>query len=862
MFKRFFDPMRRYRQRVEAIGAYEHTYADFSLDALRQESVHLGESVRSGQQSLDDALPQAFALVREAAKRTLGQRHFDVQLMGGMVIAQGAIAEMSTGEGKTLAATAPAYLHALTKKGVHVITVNDYLAQRDAVWMGQIYHALGMSTSCIIHDHAFMYDPSWTIAPEGDVLIDEERDTTGSFRVQKEFLKPVSRKEAYQADIVYGTNHEFGFDYLRDNLAYSVSGQVQRGHYFAIIDEVDSILIDEARTPLIISAPDTQAGEYYKIFARLVGGLSRDSDYVVDEKARSVQITDAGIAAIEKALSIENIYDTQHARLVHYLDESLKAKALFSRDRHYVIKNGEVIIVDEFTGRLMPGRRYSGGLHQAIEAKEGVAIKEESKTYAQITIQNYFRLYEKISGMTGTAATSSEEFHKVYHLDVVTIPTNKPRQRTDRPDLIFKNKEVKYDQIVRVVKERALRGQPVLIGTTSIDENELLSAQLLHAGVSHEILNAKNHEREGEIIAQAGRPGAVTLATNMAGRGVDIVLGGNPIDMIKAEHVKQCGGLFVLGTQRNEARRIDNQLRGRAGRQGDPGETQFFLSLEDDLMRIFGGERVQSLMTRLNMPDDVPIESGIVLRVVEEAQKKVEGLNFDARRHLLEYDDVLNKQRSAVYRRRQHMLERIEMGESAEVLRDITLETLSRFVVAWESGIHSDNDQQEHVLSFDLARFCSDSGLSINEEALNEEVISLLRAKQKLPNVIEEQIVTVVGDATIGARILSAFDMFWVNHLDSLEALMESVRMRAYGQKDPLVEYKRESYGLFKDLIANAQMWVFTNVFRGTQINTNKTQMSANKTGASGVVGNGQHVGRNDPCPCGSGKKYKKCHGK
>lgn len=478
--------------------------------------------------------------------------------------------------------------------------------------------------------------------------------------------------------------------------------------------------------------------------------------------------------------------------------------------------------------------------------------------------------------MTGTAATSSEEFHKVYHLEVVTIPTNKPRQRTDQPDLIFKNKEVKYDQIVRIVKERSLKGQPVLIGTTSIDENELLSARLLHAGVSHEILNAKNHEREGEIIAQAGRPGAVTLATNMAGRGVDIVLGGNPIDMIKAEQVKQCGGLFVLGTQRNEARRIDNQLRGRAGRQGDPGETQFFLSLEDDLMRIFGGERVQSLMTRLNMPDDMPIESGLVLRVVEEAQKKVEGLNFDARRHLLEYDDVLNKQRSAVYRRRQHMLERIEMGESAEVLKDITLETLSRFVVAWESDIHSDGNQQEHALSFDLARFCSDSGLSINEEALNEEVVSLLRAKQKLPNVIEEQIVTVVGDATIGARILSAFDMFWVNHLDSLEALMESVRMRAYGQKDPLVEYKRESYGLFKDLIANAQMWVFANVFRQTRINTNKTQIHTDKEGVNPLIsldagatktrtsGNdsGQHIGRNDPCPCGSGKKYKKCHGR
>lgn len=874
MFNRFFSPTRRYRQRLLAIGALESSYSTFSLDQLRQVSAELKDALRSQRRSLEEILPSAFALVREVASRTLKQRHFDAQLIGGMVIAQGAIAEMSTGEGKTLAATAPAYLHALTEKGVHVITVNDYLAQRDAVWMGQIYHTLGMSTACIIHDQAFIYDPLWTITPNGDDLIDQERDATGSFRVQKEYLRPISRKEAYLADIVYGTNHEFGFDYLRDNLSHSRAHQVQRGHYFAIIDEVDSILIDEARTPLIISAPDTQAGEYYKLFSRLVGFLVKDVDYLVDEKNRSVQITDSGIAAIEKSLSIDNLYDAQYSRMVHYLDESLKARALFSRDRNYVVKNGEVIIVDEFTGRLMPGRRYSGGLHQAIEAKEGVAIQEESKTYAQITIQNYFRLYEKISGMTGTAATSSEEFQKVYNLEVIVVPTNKPRQRVDRQDLIFKNKEIKYEQIVRIVKEKSEKGQPVLIGTTSIDENEYLSAKLFHAGVSHEKLNAKNHEREGEIIAQAGRPGAVTLATNMAGRGVDIVLGGHPIDVIVADEVKKSGGLFVLGTQRNEARRIDNQLRGRAGRQGDPGETQFFLSLEDDLMRIFGGDRVKSLMTRLNMPDDMPIESKIVLRILEEAQKKVEGLNFDARRHLLEYDDVLNKQRSAVYRRRQHMLERVEAGESKKLLSDITASVLSRFIALSGASNVSESHSTESSLSEKLAQFCSSCGISVDSSVFSDDVISSLSSEQELPRQIVDIIERTSQDSSSGSKILSVFDMFWVNHLENLEALMESVRMRAYGQKDPLVEYKRESYQLFKDLIAHAEEWVFSNVFRETRVDANRTQIHTDKTGvglstaleAGGdkkqtSADSGQHIGRNNPCPCGSGKKYKKCHG-
>jgi preprotein translocase subunit SecA len=704
LFERIFSPLKKYGKRVELINAAESGVVNLSGEELKKRSADLKERIRKGELSLEDALVDAFTLVRETAKRNLGQRHYDVQLIGGIALFEGKISEMATGEGKTLAATAPAYLHGLTGKGVHVITVNDYLAQRDAVWMGQIYDALGLSVSCLVHDAAYLYDPQWHIKEEGEGMIDSERDETGSFRVQKEYLRPISRKEAYLADIVYGTNHEFGFDYLRDNLAYSSSQQVQRKPYFAIIDEVDSILIDEARTPLIISAPDTQAAEYYKLFARIVQTLERDKDYIVDEKAKSVQITDEGIARVEKVLNIDNLYDSQNLRLVHYLEESLKARALFSKDRHYVVKNGEIIIVDEFTGRLMFGRRYSGGLHQAIEAKESVNVQEEQKTFAQITIQNYFRLYEKVSGMTGTAVTSSEEFNKVYGLEVVTVPTNKPSVRKDHPDLIYKDKEAKYRAIVKEVKERSQKGQPVLIGTTSIDENQLLSSYFSNAGIAHEVLNAKNHEREGEIIAQAGRMSAATLATNMAGRGVDIILGGNPPSIEAAQKIKDFGGLFVLGTQRNDARRIDNQLRGRSGRQGDPGETKFFLSLEDDLLRIFGGERIKSLMTSLRLPEDQPIESGVVAKVINEAQKKVEGMNFDAREHLLQYDTVLNKQRQTVYKRRQNTLEKVERGETKEVLEEIVVNTLSRAVLQMERmNIESGDNKESPLLNYLLA---------------------------------------------------------------------------------------------------------------------------------------------------------------
>ncbi|MEK7193865.1 MAG: preprotein translocase subunit SecA [Patescibacteria group bacterium] len=778
--KKFFGKY-NFEPLIKKINSIEPALEKLTVEKLGLESEELKKRVQNGA-GPDEVLAEAFALAREAARRTLGQRHFDVQLVGGIVLHQGKIAEMLTGEGKTLAATAPAYLNALTGKGVHIITVNDYLARRDTVWMGQIYNALGVSVGCLTHEAAYLYDPTYTDEK------DKERDVLGGFKVVQDYLRPVSRKEAYLADITYGTNHEFGFDYLRDNLAYDLKDQVQRGNHYAIIDEVDSILIDEARTPLIIAAPDAESSEFYRIFSRVVSQLKKEDDYLVDEKLKSVSITDEGINKVENILKIKDLYSPQTLRLVHYLEESLKAKALFHRDKNYVVKNGEIIIVDEFTGRLMHGRRYSGGLHQAIEAKEGVAVKQESRTYASITIQNYFRLYEKISGMTGTAQTSAEEFHKVYNLEVISISPNKPMIRRDLSDLIYKNSEAKYRSVIDEIKKRHSLGQPILIGTASIEHNELLSKLLKQVGVPHEVLNAKNHEREGEIIAQAGKLGAVTVATNMAGRGVDIIFGGNPPLADEAQKVREVGGLFVLGTERHEARRIDNQLRGRSGRQGDPGESQFFLSLEDDLLRIFGGERIKSLMESFNLPEDQPIESRLVSKVVNEAQKKVEGFNFDARKHLLEYDDVLNKQRTAIYKKRQELLE------------------------------------------------------------------------QKTP-----------------AQILAMLDMLWMNNLESMEVLRESVRLRAYGQHDPLVEYRRESSILFKEMMAGFDKWLEENKERladsvqrigegetKTQDSQQKIAPNANRS----TLYADKKIGRNAPCPCGAkhpdGRpvKYKHCHGK
>ncbi|MBI5816874.1 MAG: preprotein translocase subunit SecA, partial [Candidatus Yonathbacteria bacterium] len=648
---------------VEDINALEESTHALSDDELAKKTLSFKEQLKEGK-SLDDILPHAFAAVREASRRTLGQRHYDVQLMGGIALHQGKISEMMTGEGKTLVATLPAYLNALTGKGVHVVTVNDYLSRRDAVWMGQIYSFLGLSVSVINHDSSFIYDPNHKD-------LDPKRDEVGAFKVLHEFLRPCTRRQAYEADITYGTNNEFGFDYLRDNIAYTEQDIAQRNYHYAIVDEIDSILIDEARTPLIISAPYADSEDLYGTFARIANALKVEDDYTVDEKLKAITLTDAGINKAEKTLGIDNIYTDKGVKYVHHLETAVRAKALFQKDKEYVVRDGEVMIVDEFTGRLQPGRRWSEGLHQAIEAKEGVAVQKESRTYASITFQNYFRLYEKLAGMTGTARTSSEEFFKVYSLEVVSVPSNKPMSRIDREDLIFQTEQGKFKAIAKKVKELNDKGQPVLIGTVSIEKNELLSAYLSKEGVKHEMLNAKNHEREGEIIAQAGKKGGVVIATNMAGRGVDIKLGGNPSTQEKYEEIKNLGGLFVLGTERHEARRIDNQLRGRAGRQGDPGETQFFVSLEDSLMRVFASDTIKKMMGRFGIPEDQPIENRLITRSLESAQEKIEGFHFDARKHVLQYDDIMNQQRKYTYGVRRALL----LGNNTDVdtfLEEIT----------------------------------------------------------------------------------------------------------------------------------------------------------------------------------------------
>ena len=837
------------QEKVGAVSDLEPEIKQLTSGALLERSLELKKRATAGE-SLDDILVAAFALVREAAQRTLGQRPFDVQLLGGMALHRGAVAEMMTGEGKTLAAVAPTYLNALAGKGVHVVTVNEYLARRDAVWMGQIYRALGLTVACIVPGAAFMYDPEWKIPEDAEKLAEKEVDTTGSFLVQQDFLRPITRREAYAADITYGTNHEFGFDYLRDNLAYSIEGQVQRGHYYAIIDEVDSILIDEARTPLIIAAPDSQSSDFYKTFARVAANLVKDDDYEVDEKRKSVAVTDAGVEKVEKIIGVQNIYAPEHIRLVHYLEESVKAHALFTRDKDYVVKNDEVIIVDEFTGRLLLGRRYQAGLHQAIEAKEGVRIKEESRTYGKVSIQNYFRMYDKIAGMTGTAQTSAEEFYKVYELEVESIPPNRPLARKDQNDLIYKNVPAKIQAIVNDVRERQKKGQPILLGTTSIAKNELISAALSQANIKHEVLNAKNNEREGAIIAQAGRPGAVTVATNVAGRGVDILLGGNPPDPAESETVRALGGLHVIGTDRHEARRIDNQLRGRAGRQGDPGSSQFFLSLEDDLLRVFGGDRIKGLMERFDLPEDQPIEFGMVTKAVAQAQEKVEGANFDLRKHLLDYDDVLNKQRSAIYKERQAFLGMMNKEEIATVIAEAALAHYDA-ALAPQPG----DDVQKTFADAQIAD------------------VSTLTTDEAFRKAIETKSAAVAENPLAKNQLLGILDMLWMTNLEDLEALQESVGLRAYGQRDPLVEYRQEASRLFKAFWGNFNAWIFMNIFKlangaasaasaGGQGTMPMPPMVQGQASGGHVAGDGTgaaKTGRNEPCPCGSGKKYKKC---
>jgi preprotein translocase subunit SecA len=728
---------------VEKINNLEPAISALSDTDLKGKTDFFKAELASGK-TPEDILPEAFAVVREASKRTLGQRHFDVQLIGGMIMNSGGIAEMRTGEGKTLVATLPAYLNALTGKGVHVVTVNDYLSRRDAVWMGQIYSMLGLSVGVINHDASFLYDP-------GHKELDHMRDEVASFKVVHEFLRPVSRHEAYMADITYGTNNEFGFDYLRDNIEYDIKNLRQREFNYAIVDEIDSILIDEARTPLIISAPTIESENLYVTFARIANQLEEGKDYEIDEKFHATTLTDDGISKAEKLLGIENIYTEKGIKYVHHLETAARAKALYKKEKEYVVRDGEVVIVDEFTGRLQPGRRWSEGLHQAIEAKEGVAIQKESRTYASITFQNYFRLYKKLSGMTGTAVTSKEEFFKVYRLDTVSVPTNKPMVRDDKNDLIFQTEQGKFKAVARTVKELHKKGQPVLVGTVSIEKNELLSEFLKREGIPHQVLNAKNHEKEGEIIALAGKKSGVTIATNMAGRGVDIKLGGPEASDAERQEIRTLGGLFVLGTERHEARRIDNQLRGRSGRQGDPGETQFFVSLEDSLMRVFASDIIKRMMGRIGLAEDEPIENRIITRSLESAQTKIEGLHFDSRKHTLEYDDVLNYQRKIIYERRRKVL----MGEGEE------LKSVLDEIMAFE---HADEATQK-----------------------------LIEDKKQMLG--EQEFYT-----TLRRMLLQTIDMHWIDHLEVMEYLRSSVNLRAYGQRDPLVEYKKEGLRLFKEM--------------------------------------------------------------
>lgn len=858
---------------VREINAREEEFQKLSNEEFKGKTAFFKGRLENGE-TLDDILPDAFAAVREASRRALGMRHFDVQLIGGIVLHKGTIAEMKTGEGKTLVATLPLYLNALAGKGVHLVTPNDYLSRVGAGWMGPVYAMLGVSVAVITHDFSGIYDPEFT-------------DSSGHGDARLTHFRPVKRSEAYAADITYGTNNEFGFDYLRDNLEYLPDNLRQRKPHYAIVDEIDSILIDEARTPLIISAPDQESAELYQVFARVTPQLKPDVDYNVDEKFKAVTITDLGIDKVEKILGIENIYAEKGIRFVRHLESALRAQALFHKDKDYVVRDGQVVIVDEFTGRLMPGRRWSEGLHQAIEAKEGVPVQQESRTLATVTFQNYFRMYEKLAGMTGTAQTSAEEFHKVYKLDVVTVPTNKPMIRDDKADLIFRTQKGKLQAVVREVKDRHQKGQPVLIGTVSIEKNEILSKMLQIEGIPHEVLNAKNHEREALIIAQAGRRGAVTVATNMAGRGVDIILGGASPDPQEAKEVRELGGLHVIGTERHEARRIDNQLRGRAGRQGDPGSSQFFVSMEDDLMRVFGSDRIKNMMQTIGIPEDEPIETKMVSRALEAAQSKIEGFHFDARKHVLEYDDVLSRQRDTIYGMRRDILfsdetektkkELIAGMMEEEITRLVEFHTAGSTTSGWNTREIAENAHAIAGISKEIQKTFDDiSTEDADPEEKRKKIISVLidALKQKY-----DEKEAAVGDRGMRnierAVLLRSIDMLWMEHLDQMEHLRDSVRLRAYGQRDPLVEYKNEGIRLFRELQDAIRGQIVHTIFKvgSTPRQEQPKNIEERRGEDAGAVSaelktphavqqksSQPEAGRNDPCPCGSGKKYKKCH--
>ncbi len=946
--KIFGDPNKRVIKKIEPIvdkiNELEPQMQAKSLEELKEMTAVFRQeaSKKKGEELekyLDEILPQAFAIVREASARILGMRHYNVQLIGGVVLHQGQIAEMKTGEGKTLVATLPLYLNALAGRGVHLVTVNDYLSRVGAGWMAPVYYALGLTTGVIVHDNAFVYDP--------DYIDENQKD-----RRLKHF-RPIERREAYQSDILYGTNNEFGFDYLRDNMVPSLDRMVQRELHYAIVDEIDSILIDEARTPLIISAPAEESTDKYYKFAELVSRLKENEDYNVDEKMRAATLTESGITKMEKWLGVDNIYTERGIREVHHIEQALKAMALFKKDRDYVVKDGEVIIVDEFTGRLMPGRRYSDGLHQAIEAKEGVKIQRESQTLATITFQNYFRLYNKLSGMTGTAVTEAEEFAKIYNLETVVIPTHKPMIRKDLNDLIYRTEMGKFKAVVADVKKRNEKGQPALVGTISIEKNELLVQMMEREGLKPQVLNAKNHEKEAQIITNAGRVGAVTIATNMAGRGVDIMLGGMEPPKDSPEHkewekehkkVIELGGLHVIGTERHESRRIDNQLRGRAGRQGDPGSSQFYVSTEDDLMRIFGGDRMKRIMDTLKVPEDMPIENKIISRSIESAQKRVEGNNFDIRKHLVEYDDVINKHREAIYKKRRQILvlalkpqKEGEIKESStqkksqnlrskinsnkveySTLTDIILEMMEREieqVVSFHTAVDDiDKWNLDEIyetastifpvteqLKTDLKSFTSDNhklDKARARTAIIEHLVNLARKKYEdiKRQAQEKQINWVEIEKSV---LIRSIDTLWVEHLDVMASVRQGIGLRGYGQRDPLVEYKKEAFRLFNELNNLIQKEVVYSIYKvGDSLTQAPIEFqapsladraqsfsapaktmdisassslkfnSALKAQAGGETrqkprdASGKKIGRNDPCPCGSGKKYKKCCGR
>ncbi|VVA43432.1 Protein translocase subunit SecA [Candidatus Roizmanbacteria bacterium] len=891
IFKSFFNynqkEVNRLQKKIAEINLLEDKARGLKDREFAIETKKLQKIVQTEESKVNEVLAWAFALSREAARRTLGQRHFDVQLIAAVALHEGKITEQKTGEGKTLSSVPALYLNALSGQGVHLVTVNDYLARRDCGWMGTIFNFLGLTTAAMISDRSFLFDLKHTDSDAVD------------WRLQH--LRPITRKEAYQADITYGINSEFGFDYLRDNMTQNPNDTVQRKYHYAIIDEADSVLIDEARTPHIISAPNEEDTSKYYLYPKIINQLTEKSDYVIDEKLRTANLTDAGIKKIEGILNVSNIYEKDFDTLFH-IEAALKANTLFKLDKDYIVKDNEVIIVDEFTGRLLQGRRFSEGLHQAIEAKEGVTIQRESKTLATVSLQNYFRMYKKLAGMTGTATTEAEEFHKIYNAEVISIPTHLPMKRKDEPDMIYKTEKGKFNAVVEEIASNFKMGRPILVGTTSIEKNEYLSKLLNNKGVPHQLLNAKNHEQEAKIIASAGERGAVTVATNMAGRGVDIVLGGAaPVDnklmtvwQKKHDEVVKLGGLYVLGTEKHESRRIDNQLRGRSGRQGDPGESRFFVSLEDDLMRIFGGEQISKMMTFLNFPEDQPLTHSMVSKAIEQAQVKVEGFNFDIRKHLVDFDDVLNKQRQIVYELRKKMLFGSKNDKDFKMtILDIFREEVSVLANNYMINIEQlvDEDKEKLIQELNMMVPFEEKELILMVESKNQKKIIdfLNKIVDEQYDKREKKLGKEIWGDIIRSVVLSTIDKFWMDHLTAIEDLREGINLRGYAQLDPLVEYKNEAYSMFEKLIGNINFEVTRRLFK-IEINIgqnhdlhvhNHEQPKMILQSASAIdpfsqqqekvkdkppitshqsLSTHRKLGRNEPCWCGSGKKYKRCH--